>query len=139
MLGFIFDCYRVGRYLGRPGVVATYIGDISFWVLFTALAFTLLMLINWGEVRVYVFLALALGVTLYTCFLSRGVRRGLYTGGRWLAGLWAFNRRLLRRTVLVVIMPGRWFLTGLMLPFTPLRHFWRRWRPPGGPPGGVAG
>lgn len=139
LLAFAFDCYRVGRYFWRPGLPGTYIGDSLFWLILTAFTFTLLMLINWGEVRAYVFLALGLGAILYTLFLSRGVRQGLYAGGRWLARFMALSYRLVRQTVVVVIIPGRLALAVLSLPFLPLKILLRRWQRPGGPPGGVPG
>ncbi|QGP92084.1 Spore cortex protein YabQ [Neomoorella glycerini] len=138
LLAFAFDCYRVGRYFWRPGHLSTHMGDALFWLTFTALTFTLLMFINWGEVRAYVFLALGLGTILYAGFLSRGTRRRLYTGGRLLARMTAIGRRFLRQTVLVVIIPGRLVFSCLTFPLAALRLFLRRHHP-GGPPGGVKG
>jgi spore cortex biosynthesis protein YabQ len=133
VLAFIGDCYRVGRYFWRPGLPGTYIGDTLFWLVFTALTFILLMAINWGEVRAYVFLGLGWGFFLYFLFLSRGVRRGLYAGGRILAGLVARGCHLLKQTVVVVVIPARLLLATLLLPLLPFRILWRR-PPPGGPP-----
>ncbi|NLW07130.1 MAG: hypothetical protein GX039_03985 [Clostridia bacterium] len=84
-LAFVFDCYRVARYYWRPGALATYAGDTLFWVLTTFLIFAFLMLINWGEVRGYVFLALGSGAGFYLFALSRHVRKILYAGGFRLA------------------------------------------------------
>jgi len=139
VLAFIGDCYRVGRYFWRPGLPGTYIGDAMFWLVLTSLAFILLMAINWGEVRAYVFLGLGLGFFLYFIFLSRGVRRGLYAGGSLLARLAAWCCHLVKQTVVVVVIPGRLFLAVLLFLLLPLKILWRHWQPPGGPPGGGSG
>ncbi|BCV20037.1 spore cortex biosynthesis protein YabQ [Moorella sp. Hama-1] len=138
VLAFTYDCYRVGRYFWRPRYLTTLAGDALFWLVFTLLAFTLLMLINWGEVRAYTLLALGLGAVFYGLFFSQGTRRGLYAGGRLLGTVLASCRRLLKGTVLVILLPGRLAFNFLTLPFKPLGLIWRRWRRPGGPggPGG---
>lgn len=135
VLACAYDCYRVGRYFWRPRYLTTLAGDALFWLLFTLLTLTLLMLINWGEVRAYTLLALGLGAALYGLILSPGVRRGLYAGGRFLGALLAFGRRLLNRTVLVIFLPGRLAFNFLSWPLKPLGFIWRRWRRPGGPGG----
>ncbi|OIQ10274.1 spore cortex biosynthesis protein YabQ [Neomoorella thermoacetica] len=139
VLAFAFDCYRVGRYFWRPRSLATMVGDALFWLLFTLLTFILLMLINWGEVRAYTFLALVLGALLYGLFLSRGTRRCLYAGGRILGSALALGRRLLNRTVLVVLLPGRLALNFLAWPRKTMQFIWSRWLRPGGPGGSAGG
>ncbi|MGI6605649.1 MAG: spore cortex biosynthesis protein YabQ [Peptococcia bacterium] len=64
-LGFLFDCYHQTRKIWRPGHWGTSLGDIFYWVLVTSLTVLFLMLISWGEVRVYVFLAFGLGFLIY--------------------------------------------------------------------------
>ncbi|GEA14562.1 MAG: hypothetical protein PWR22_1137 [Moorella sp. (in: firmicutes)] len=134
LLAFAFDCYRVGRYFWRPERLCTHIGDALFWLIFTVLTFILLMLINWGEIRAYVFLALGLGFALYTGFLSRGTRRRLYTGGRLLAGMIASGRHFIRQTFLIVIIPGRLIFRWVGFPVAALKLFLRRHHPGGPPP-----
>jgi spore cortex biosynthesis protein YabQ len=69
--GLLYDFYRAcGRilYIKRRAV---FVGDLLFWLLFTAAALILLLLANQGEVRFYVFLALVLGILFYSKFFSR--------------------------------------------------------------------
>ncbi|HAU32575.1 MAG: Spore cortex biosynthesis protein YabQ [Desulfotomaculum sp. 46_296] len=69
--GLLYDFYRAcGRvlYIKRRAV---FIGDLLFWLLFTAAALILLLLANQGEVRFYVILGLVLGVLFYSKLLSR--------------------------------------------------------------------
>lgn len=65
LAGILFDVYRVLRGLWKPRKLGTFIGDMIFWVLLTALVFILLLVGNWGEIRVYVFLGIALGCWWY--------------------------------------------------------------------------
>ncbi|WP_406677477.1 spore cortex biosynthesis protein YabQ [Moorella sp. ACPs] len=134
LLAFTFDCYRVGRYFWRPEPLRTHLGDALFWLIFTVLTFILLMLINWGEIRAYVFLALGLGIALYACFLSRGTRRRLYTGGRLLARMMAAGRHFIRQTFFIVIIPGRLFFRWIGFPLAALKLILRRHHPGGPPP-----
>jgi len=69
--GMLYDFYRAyGRvlYIKRRAV---FIGDLLFWLLFTAAALILLLLANQGEMRFYVILGLILGILFYSKFLSR--------------------------------------------------------------------
>jgi spore cortex biosynthesis protein YabQ len=63
--GLIFDFYRMIRRIWRPGRWGTSLGDIGFWLLLTGFTAAFLLLITWGEVRVYVFLAMSIGVGIY--------------------------------------------------------------------------
>jgi len=134
VLAFAFDCYRVGRYFWRPRVLGTYAGDFLLWSIFTVFTFAFILLVNWGEVRAYVFLAIFIGAGLYMLFLSRQVLRGLYVGGYWLVRILNFSRRLLGRTLFVVFIPGRWVLAFLSWPISLPGTIWRRWHRSGGPP-----
>lgn len=77
LAGFCFDLYRSVRDAFRLRKTGTYLGDIFFWLLITCLAFCLLLKYNSGEVRVYVFVGLALGSLLYMQLLSRHAYRML--------------------------------------------------------------
>lgn len=77
IVGLIFDCYRTLRKIWRPGHLGTSLGDIIFWLLITVFTYLFLMIISWGEVRFYVFLAIGLGLGLYLKIFSRTVRKYL--------------------------------------------------------------
>ncbi len=63
--GLIFDFYRMLRRIWRPSHWGTSLGDIAFWFLLTGFTVAFLVLITWGEVRFYVFLAMSMGVGVY--------------------------------------------------------------------------
>ncbi len=68
--GFLFDCYRTIRLNWRPKRWGTVLGDGVFWFLLTTLTYSFLMIRTWGEVRLYVFLSMGLGVLIYLKFFS---------------------------------------------------------------------
>jgi len=68
--GFCYDYYRVVRGVFKLKKVGTCLGDMVFWLVTTALVFFLLVLGNWGVVRLYVFIGLGLGASFYFQFLS---------------------------------------------------------------------
>lgn len=71
IIGVIFDFYRIIRNFIRPKKFVTNIGDILFWVFITAVVFVLLVYGNWVELRLYVFIGLALGVRVYLRLFSK--------------------------------------------------------------------
>lgn len=73
--GIFFDFYRVLRSFWQPRKLGTFIGDIFFCVLLTSLIYGGLLLGNWGEVRIYVFIGLFIGGSLYFKFLSTKIQR----------------------------------------------------------------
>lgn len=77
-VGFIFDCYRILRQVFRLNHVATILGDLIFWIIITCFSYAFLLWSNWGEVRVYVFLAIGVGFICYLQLLSHKIRLILF-------------------------------------------------------------
>ncbi|MDT8902787.1 spore cortex biosynthesis protein YabQ [Anaeroselena agilis] len=71
LLGVAFDFYRVLRAFFRPRWLFTSFADLAYWLLATGLVFLALLLGNWGELRLYTFIGLALGAFGYYRLLSR--------------------------------------------------------------------
>lgn len=98
-MGFAFDAYRVacGRFNVRrwmlPGL------DLLYWAAATVVAFQLLLANNFGEVRLYVFLGIGIGVTGYFGLFGSFARKlvaWLYRViGAAAKGLWKTARILL--------------------------------------------
>lgn len=72
-VGILFDFYRVTKGAARPGKIASYAGDILFWVISTIVVFFMLLVGNWGEIRLYVIIGVATGAAVYIKVLSRFV------------------------------------------------------------------
>jgi len=69
-LGLFFDLFRVIRGLLRPELFSTPLLDLLFWALITPVLVLYLILANWGELRGYVIIGLALGLFFYRLLLS---------------------------------------------------------------------
>ena len=66
LLGMAFDLFYIFKsYWNIKNSWFNIIIDFTIWVILTGGAFTGLLLINWGQVRFYVFLAMALGYLGY--------------------------------------------------------------------------
>lgn len=70
LLGIVFDGYRV---ISRPFKLNRFtfsILDIVFWLFATVLVFRMLYLSNYGELRLFIFIGLLLGLWFYYQFVS---------------------------------------------------------------------
>lgn len=77
IIGLLFDGYRILRGILNPRTFVTDIGDLIFWALSTLVVYTTLLFTNWGEVRLYVFIGLAIGLTVHIKLFSRPVTSAL--------------------------------------------------------------
>jgi spore cortex biosynthesis protein YabQ len=68
---FLFDFYRVLQRLLSLKKAGIFLGDLVFCLFLTAFVFGLLLLVNYGEVRFYVLLGMALGGAAYFRFFGR--------------------------------------------------------------------
>lgn len=101
-LGILFDCYRVLRGTFRIQSLMTWVTDLLYWLIATAVVFVALVLSNWGELRFYVFLGIISGVGLYYRFISRYIIRLLAGCVKLINSMAALVKRIL---ILVVIRP----------------------------------
>ncbi|MCS7463195.1 spore cortex biosynthesis protein YabQ [Paenibacillus doosanensis] len=72
-LGGLFDLYRVLAGQLRAPRYAYYLLDIFFWCVGTLLVFKLLYMSNLGQVRMFIFIGLFIGVGVYFLLFSRTV------------------------------------------------------------------
>ncbi|HCF48926.1 MAG TPA: hypothetical protein DER60_01505 [Syntrophomonas sp.] len=63
--GMVFQFYQYSMALSSCGRWLLYLFDFLVWVLILLLVFTLLLIINQGEIRVYIILALFSGIFIY--------------------------------------------------------------------------
>ena len=73
MTGLIYDVFRVIRYLSKPDKWITGLIDLTFWIIVIGLSFFVFYYTNYGEVRFYNFVGIALGWLLYAITLSRWI------------------------------------------------------------------
>lgn len=69
-LGMANDTFRRFTPLWKKSRVLTYILEILFWLTQITVLFYVLYRINFGEIRIYYFVAIAFGFTLYITFLQ---------------------------------------------------------------------
>lgn len=71
MIGILFDIFRITRKSFKTPDFVTYIEDIIFWILTgTILLFTIFTFNN-GEIRLYIFVSLLLGLSFYILTFSK--------------------------------------------------------------------
>ncbi|MFZ7101382.1 MAG: spore cortex biosynthesis protein YabQ [Peptococcaceae bacterium] len=109
LAGILFDVYRVLRSLWKPRKIGTFIGDIIFWILMTILVFTLLLIGNWGEIRIYVFLGTAAGCYGYIKFVSKKaqkiMKRIFFYIGKILSLIWRIITWPFQVIIKILIIP----------------------------------
>lgn len=71
LLGVLFDVFRILRKSFKTSDLITYIEDVVFWILAGFLLFYTVYKFNNGEIRSYVFLGIALGLTAYLIIFSK--------------------------------------------------------------------
>jgi len=104
ILGALFDLYRVIKTKIRFRPLITAVTDILYWLTATVIVFAALLLGNWGELRLYVFIGLITGVTIYYRLFSRYVIR-------FLAGIFYFTGIITRWICLTFACLWRWLYT----------------------------
>lgn len=71
IIGVLFDIFRIIRKSFKTPDILTYIQDICFWILTGLLLLYSIFTFNNGEIRIYIFLAVFIGVVLYMLTLSK--------------------------------------------------------------------
>lgn len=90
LLGLLFDFFRVFRGAINPRVFVTSLLDLLYWLIATVIVFGAMLLGNWGELRMYIFIGLLVGAALYfrwfslcTMRVSMSILHFLVRGLRW--------------------------------------------------------
>jgi spore cortex biosynthesis protein YabQ len=115
-LGTIFDISRVlsGK-LRVPRFILPLV-DILYWIVATILVFWLLMYSNEGQVRVFVFLGIGIGICFYFALLSNWIIWLLLLGIRITIALFRFAQKMVELFLIKPLL-GIYRLTVLILGF----------------------
>lgn len=70
IIGVLFDIFRVLRRNIKTADIITYIEDILFWVLTGILILYNIWYFNDGEIRIFMFLGIIMGILIYMLTLS---------------------------------------------------------------------
>ncbi len=71
VIGIVFDIFRIIRKSFKTPDFVTYIEDILFWILTGFILLFSIFAFNNGELRLYIFLALILGLVIYLLTISK--------------------------------------------------------------------
>ena len=71
LIGLIFDIFRIIRKLFKTPDFLTYIEDILFWIISGLILIYSIFIFNNGEIRLYMFIAISLGIITYILTFSR--------------------------------------------------------------------
>lgn len=70
IIGILFDFFRILRKAFKTSDMITYIEDLLFWVLTGIIMLYSIFSFNNGEIRLFMFLAIAIGVLVYILLFS---------------------------------------------------------------------
>ena len=70
LIGILFDIFRILRKSFKTKDIVTYIEDILFWIITGVFLLYSVFKFNDGEIRLYMFIAILIGVLLYMLILS---------------------------------------------------------------------
>lgn len=73
LIGLLFDFFRIIRKTIKTPNIITYIQDIIFWILTGILIIYTIFVYNNGQIRLYMFLAIAIGVLIYFITISKKI------------------------------------------------------------------
>ena len=111
LVGGFFDCYRFFRLLWRPKKWGTNLGDAFFWLFVTVFTYLYLLRSTWGEVRLYVFLGIGLGLFIYLNYFSKYMLI-------FIVRVYLVLKKLVALALRLTLPPLRFFFKVLLLPVT---------------------
>jgi spore cortex biosynthesis protein YabQ len=104
-LGGLFDLYRVLASQLRAPRYAYYMLDLIFWIVGTLLIFKLLYEINWGQVRMFIFIGMLIGIAIYFLLFSGLVTQLIMMLIRFVEVLIRIGKSMIK---IFVIIPFLW-------------------------------
>lgn len=102
-LGIVHETFRRFQPLWKSNRFLLYFMEIAFWLSQVTIIFYVLFLVNAGELRVYVFLALLLGVSAYKVLVASVYKRVLEMIIRFTAAVYHFFERVVHVLVIAPI------------------------------------
>lgn len=70
LIGILFDFFRILRKSFKTKDIITYIEDFLFWIFTGIIILYTIFIFNNGEIRLYMFLAISVGIIFYIIMLS---------------------------------------------------------------------
>ncbi len=101
-LGVMFDLYRALHYLLKPRTAVVWFMDFFYTVVIIVFGFACLLLVNWAEFRMYLYLGILGGSVAYFYWCSRFFYRLLLKGADRLLRFYLWVTHLFGRFVKAV-------------------------------------
>ena len=73
LIGILFDFFRILRKSFNTKDIVTYIEDFLFWILTGIIILYSIFTFNNGEIRLYMFVAMIIGIILYMVLFSKHI------------------------------------------------------------------
>lgn len=71
IISIIFDMFRISRKVFKTPDILTYVEDTCFWLITGFIMLFSIFIFNNGELRLYIFIGIFIGVLLYMIFISK--------------------------------------------------------------------
>lgn len=78
IIGIIYDIFRVLRKSFKTSDIITYFEDILFWIITGILILYNIWFFNNGEIRIFMFLGILIGILIYILILSNITKKILF-------------------------------------------------------------
>jgi spore cortex biosynthesis protein YabQ len=115
--GLLYDYYRAVRAVYQLRKIGTFVGDVIFWLVTTAMVFLMLLRGTCGELRLYVLIGISLGAFLYFQLFSRAAYRVFRLKFHLINRTWALFLWTVRWLWFVLTYPVRLLLFTLSYPY----------------------
>lgn len=100
--GMVFQFYQLLVRRARVGKYSLYIMDFFLWMLMILLIFAAMLLINQGEMRVYVLIALVAGIIIYHRYLGSTMEAPVSRGAQLTITVFSFLIGIIKRPLLAL-------------------------------------
>ena len=101
IIGVLFDFFRILRKTFKTKDIITYLQDILFWILTGFIILYSTFTFNNGEIRIFMFIAILIGVVAYMTLISSYVIKINVT-------IINFFKNIIQKIFNVLIMPFKW-------------------------------
>jgi len=118
-IGLFYDAFRVLRKTARHNGLAVQLEDLIFWLAATGLTFYYMLHRNYGEIRLFSLVGVAVGALLYFATVSRWVVVVFVTVVNYIL-------RVIAAVVRIILVPVRLVVSWLSGPVGRVAHAGRR-------------
>ena len=101
IIGVLFDFFRILRKTFKTKDIITYVQDILFWILTGFIILYSTFTFNNGEIRIFMFIAILIGVILYMTLISSYIIKINIT-------IIDFIKNIIQKAINIIMAPFKW-------------------------------